>query len=162
MSNIVLSWNIISELQNPSEWYCLNRKTIFYRSKRSKPGPNRSIWRILSKFRIFQQKNPPIFSFGFIVRGVFLEASEGFGTGFGWIRTEKWRKTFFSRKSFFSTIGSYRTGPDRKKWNSKKSKIFDSTNCRPGIPRATTSMDYRLIDTFSTGRAGPGRPGRAG
>merc|ERR1711953_134806 len=37
--NVVWSRNIISELQNPSEWYHLNRKTILYRSKRSKPGP---------------------------------------------------------------------------------------------------------------------------
>ena len=99
MSNIVLSWNIISELQKTPEWYHLNQKTIFYRSKRSKPGPNRSIWRILSKLRIFRQKIPKNIYF-FIVRGVFLGPSEGFGTGFGLIRMKKWW-IFFSNFLFF-------------------------------------------------------------
>ena len=50
LSNIVLSWNIISELQNPSEWYHLNQKIIFYHSRWSKPGPNRSIWSLIEDF----------------------------------------------------------------------------------------------------------------
>ena len=131
--HVVWSWNIIYfEIWTP-EWYHPNQKTIFYHSRWSKPGPNRSIWRILSKFRIFRQKIKKKNLFFFIVWGVFLDRSEGFGTGFGWIKIQKWRKTFLSRKSFFSTIGSYWTGPDRKKWNSKKSKIFVSTNGRSGL-----------------------------
>ena len=50
MSNIVLSWNIISELQKPSEWYHLNRKIMFYRSRRSKPGPRWSKWSLIEDF----------------------------------------------------------------------------------------------------------------
>ena len=157
MSNIVLSWNIIYfEIWTP-EWYHPNQKTIFYHSRWSKPGPNRSIWRILSKFRIFRQKIKKK-NICFIVRGVLLDRSEGFGTGFGWIRTEKWRKTFFSRKSFFSTIGSYRTGPDRKKWNSKKSKIFDSTNGRPGIRHRSGTGLARPVKPLLIPSGGRARP----
>ena len=48
--DVVWSWNIIYfEIRTP-EWYHPNQKTIFYHSRWSKPGPNRSLWRFIEDF----------------------------------------------------------------------------------------------------------------
>ena len=60
-------------------------------------GPNRGFYR---NFEFFEKNHQKI-TFFFIVRGWFLDPSEGFGTGFGWIRTEKWRTFFFPENHFF-------------------------------------------------------------
>ena len=115
MLNIVSSWNIISELQNPSEWYHLNRKIIFYRSRRSKPGPNRSKWRFIKDFieiSIFCWKITKQLLF-FIVWGCFLGPSEGFGRCFGLIRMKKWWKQI-PGKHFFRS--GDKISPEKKIW----------------------------------------------
>ena len=147
MSNIVSSWNIISELQKTPEWYHLNQKTIFYGSKRSKPGPNRSKWRFIEDFIENLSKNLFFENISFCffnVWGCFLGSSEGFGRGFGLIRMKKWWTIFFSGKQVFFDHRNLPDRPGPEKIKSKKiPKIWpDELPARqPGRHRARIAGD---------------------
>ena len=134
MSNIVLSRNIISELQKTPEWYHLNQKTIFYHSRWSKPGPNRSKWRFIEDFIKISNFLKKIINkiFFFIVWRCFLvhrKVLEGVPGDSG----PKIPNKFFGPKSVLFDQKKPGDRPGTGEKNSKKfEKIFGSTNYRPG------------------------------
>ena len=121
MLNSVLAPIITSELRFAWEWYHLNRKIIFYRSKRSKTGPVWSKWGPIYDLSKQYPKNnekrkkKPSFFFGVVPR-CFSGRLELPGPGSGLFLC----KNCFSRKCFFGP----RNHPDRPgpAWRGKKTK----------------------------------------